>query len=87
VPAKVLEPAFAQLERAGYLRHASGAWALTGSGTAEFEKLATAWKGWLTERLDDWGTGPELDAAIGRVAARLLDQSTDDNARGRHALT
>jgi EmrB/QacA subfamily drug resistance transporter len=87
VPAQVLEPAFTHLERTGHLRHASGQWTLTASGRTEFDKLATAWKDWLAERLDDWGSGPELDAAIGRVAGRLLDQGVDDPTRAQYALT
>jgi EmrB/QacA subfamily drug resistance transporter len=88
VPASVLEPAFNRLELTGHLRYASGRWELTGPGREEFAKVVRAWHDWLAERLDDWGTGnrAELDAAIGRVAARLLDQSTEVRAYGRHAL-
>ncbi|MEC3979693.1 MDR family MFS transporter [Amycolatopsis sp. H20-H5] len=86
VPAPVLEPAFARLELTGHLRYSAGKWTLTGLGRTEFEKVVAAWKSWLTERLEDWGAGPELDAAIGRVAGRLLDQSAGEQNRGRHAL-
>ncbi|MEW2503067.1 MDR family MFS transporter [Amycolatopsis sp. NPDC047767] len=88
VPPQVLEPAFARLELTGYLRFSGGSWALTGAGREEFGKLVHAWRDWLAERLADWGTGDraELDAAIGRVAARVLDQSADAERTGRHAL-
>lgn len=88
VPAPVLEPAFNRLELTGYLRYAGGRWELTSSGHEEFAKVVRAWHDWLAERLGDWGTGSraELDAAIGRVAARLLDQSAESRAYGRHAL-
>jgi hypothetical protein len=89
VPAPVLEPAFNRLELTGHLRYSGGGWELTSPGDEEFGKVVRAWHDWLAERLDDWGTGnrAELDAAIGRVAARLLDQSTEVRAHGRHALT
>ncbi|WIV55061.1 MDR family MFS transporter [Amycolatopsis nalaikhensis] len=88
VPAPVLEPAFNRLELTGYLRYTGGRWELTPSGHEEFAKVVRAWHDWLAERLGDWGTGSraELDAAIGRVAARLLDQSAESRAYGRHAL-
>jgi EmrB/QacA subfamily drug resistance transporter len=88
VPAPVLEPAFNRLELTGHLRYAGGNWALTALGHEEFGKVVRAWHDWLASRLGDWGTGnrAELDAAIGRVAARLLDQSVESRAYGRHAL-
>ena len=86
VPAQVLEPAFARLELTGYLRYSHG-WLLTDAGRTEFGKVVQAWKDWLAERLSDWtGDRAELDAAFGRVAARLLDQSGETRAHGRHAL-
>ncbi|WP_328648463.1 MFS transporter [Amycolatopsis sp. NBC_00348] len=87
VPAPVLEPAFNRLELTGHLRYNAG-WALTDAGREEFAKVVRAWHDWLASRLGDWGTGDraELDAAIGRVATRLLDQSTEVRAYGRHAL-
>ncbi|WP_410620826.1 DHA2 family efflux MFS transporter permease subunit [Amycolatopsis sp. cmx-8-4] len=88
VPAPVLEPAFNRLELTGHLRYAGGGWELTDAGREEFAKVVRAWHDWLASRLGDWGTGDraELDAAIGRVATRLLDQSTEVRAYGRHAL-
>lgn len=87
VPAPVLEPAFNRLELTGHLRY-SGGWELSPAGEEEFAKVVRAWHDWLADRLGDWGTGnrAELDAAIGRVAARLLDQSAEVRTHGRHAL-
>ncbi|WP_239155663.1 hypothetical protein [Amycolatopsis sp. FDAARGOS 1241] len=88
MPPRVLEPAFARLELTGHLKFPGGSWALTEAGRAESGKLARAWHDWLAERLADWGAGDRagLDAAIGRVAARVLDQSADAERTGRHAL-
>ena len=87
VPAQVLEPAFARLELTGHLDYARGSWSLTESGAREWDKLVRAWHDWIAERLGDWGGGDrsELDAAITRVATRILDQGAD-RAGGRHAL-
>ncbi|MDT8912837.1 MDR family MFS transporter [Amycolatopsis sp. PS_44_ISF1] len=88
VPAPVLEPAFARLELTGHLSYGGDGWSLTETGQREFGQLARAWRDWIAERLADWGPGgrEELDAAIGRVAARMLDQSRDTERAGRHAL-
>jgi EmrB/QacA subfamily drug resistance transporter len=88
VPASVLEPAFNRLELTGHLRYRGGGWEVTPAGQEEFAKVVRAWHDWLASRLGDWGTGnrAELDAAIGRVAARLLDQSAEVRTYGRHAL-
>ncbi|MEQ0559573.1 MDR family MFS transporter [Amycolatopsis sp. NEAU-NG30] len=88
VPAPVLEPAFNRLELTGHLRYTRDGWELTAPGHAEFGRVVQAWKDWLAERLGDWGTDSraELDAAIGRVAARLMDQSAEARTYGRHAL-
>ncbi|MFB9685227.1 DHA2 family efflux MFS transporter permease subunit [Amycolatopsis plumensis] len=88
VPAQVLEPAFNRLELTGHLRYTRDGWVLTAAGREEFEKVVRAWHDWLADRLGDWGAAnrPELDAAIGRVAARLMDQSAESRTSGRHAL-
>jgi len=88
VPAQVLEPAFNRLELTGHLRYTRDGWELTSAGLEEFGKVEQAWHDWLADRLGDWGTADraELDAAIGRVAARLMDQSAETRSYGRHAL-
>ncbi|WP_103354359.1 MDR family MFS transporter [Amycolatopsis sp. CA-128772] len=88
VPAPVLEPAFNRLELTGHLSYTRDGWELTAAGRAEFAKVVQAWHTWLADRLGDWGPSnrADLDAAIGRVAARLLDQSGESRTYGRHAL-
>ncbi|AGM06245.1 MDR family MFS transporter [Amycolatopsis keratiniphila] len=87
VPPEVFEAAFARLEFTGHLTFKSGGWATTEAGRAELEKLIRAWKAWLAERLRDWGLEgqDELDAALGRVANRILDQAAEDQPSGKHA--
>ncbi|MBA8930314.1 EmrB/QacA subfamily drug resistance transporter [Kutzneria viridogrisea] len=88
VPRQVLEPAFSALERSGHLTVLDGELVHTDRGQAEFGKLSAAWRDWLAERLADWGSRDraELDAAISRVAGRLIDQATEERPEGRHAL-
>ncbi|MFC9257859.1 MDR family MFS transporter [Amycolatopsis thailandensis] len=87
IPPEVFEAAFARLEFTGHLVFKSGEWATTEAGRAELEKLIRAWKNWLAERLRDWGLEghDELDAALGRVANRILDQAAEDQPSGKHA--
>ncbi|MBB4683460.1 MDR family MFS transporter [Amycolatopsis jiangsuensis] len=88
LPPEVLEPAFARLELTGHLTYRRGTFALTESGRAETAKLVHAWRNWIAERLGDWGGADRagLDAAITRVATRILDESEDPARSGRHAL-
>ncbi len=87
IPPEVFEAAFARLEFTGHLAFRSGEWVTTAAGRAELEKLIRAWKSWLAERLLDWGLEghEELDAALGRVANRILDQAAEDRPSGKHA--
>ncbi|MEU3623227.1 MFS transporter [Amycolatopsis coloradensis] len=87
IPPEVFEPAFAKLELTGHLTYQRGGWATTEAGRAELGKLIQAWKDWLAERLQDWGTEghEDLYAALERVANRILDQAADDVPRGKHA--
>ncbi len=87
IPPEVFEAAFARLEFTGHLAFRSGEWVTTAAGRAELEKLIGAWKNWLAERLRDWGLEghEELDAALGRVANRILDQAAEDRPSGKHA--
>ncbi|GAA3563182.1 MDR family MFS transporter [Amycolatopsis ultiminotia] len=88
VPPQVFEPAFARLELTGHLAYRHGRFALTGSGREECVKLVHAWRDWIAERLGDWGGADrsELDAAMIRVARRILDESEESARSGRHAL-
>jgi len=88
LPAKVIEPAFVALEYAGYLERDGEELALTERGRAEFDRLAHAWRDWLVERLSDWRqeSRTDLNAAIDRVAMRMIEQAGDEQRQGRHAL-
>ncbi|MFC0437261.1 MDR family MFS transporter [Kutzneria buriramensis] len=88
IPAKVFEPAFFALEYSGYLERQGPELDLTDRGRAEFDRLAAAWRGWIVERLSDWRqeSRDDLDAAIDRVAARMIEQAGDEQRQGRHAL-
>ncbi len=88
LPAKVIEPAFVSLEYAGYLERDGEELALTDRGRAEFDRLAHAWRDWLVERLSDWRqeSRTDLNAAIDRVALRMIEQAGDEQRQGRHAL-
>ena len=88
IPGKVFEPAFFALEFSGYLERRGEELELTERGHAEFERLAHAWRDWIVERLADWRTDgrADLDAAIDRVAARMIEQAGDEQRQGRHAL-
>jgi EmrB/QacA subfamily drug resistance transporter len=88
IPAKVFEPAFFALEFGGYLERQGSELDLTDRGRAEFDRLAAAWRGWIVERLSDWRqeSRDDLNAAIDRVAARMIEQAGDEQRQGRHAL-
>jgi EmrB/QacA subfamily drug resistance transporter len=88
MPGKVLEPAFFALEFSGYLERRGEELDLTERGRAEFDRLAHAWRDWIVERLADWqpASREDLDAAIDRVAARMIEQAGDEQRQGRHAL-
>jgi DNA-binding MarR family transcriptional regulator len=88
LPGKVIEPAFMALEYAGYLERDGAELALTERGRAEFDRLAHAWRDWIVERLADWRqeNRADLNAAIDRVANRMIEQAGDEQRQGRHAL-
>ena len=88
LPGKVIEPAFVALEYAGYLDRDGEELELTDRGRAEFDRLAHAWRDWIVERLSDWRqeSRDDLNAAIDRVAARMIEQASDEQRQGRHAL-
>jgi hypothetical protein len=79
LPASVLEPAFMKMVDGGYLSRHDGVLAVTPKGTAEYDRLAAAWRDWLAERLDCWQpTEPaqqeQLDSALHRIARRLVTE-------------
>ncbi|MFF0145738.1 EmrB/QacA subfamily drug resistance transporter [Amycolatopsis sulphurea] len=88
IPTEVFEPAFQRLVTTGQLSFEDGVFSLTESGHEETAKLVNAWREWVAERLGDWGDADrdELDAALTRVATRILNESEDPARSGRHAL-
>jgi hypothetical protein len=87
-PDEVLQPAFERAIGAGLLAQSSTGYNLTDLGEAEFEQIATAWRGWVTDQLADWqpDNQEELQSAFRRVAQRLLGEE-HDLYHARHSLT
>ncbi|WP_163509218.1 MDR family MFS transporter [Fodinicola acaciae] len=85
-PDEVLQPAFERAVGAGLLASSASGYELTARGEAEFEKIATAWRGWVTEKFADWepDSQEELQAALRRVSERLLGEVSYEP---RHAVT
>ncbi|MGP3954307.1 DHA2 family efflux MFS transporter permease subunit [Streptomyces sp. 7N604] len=81
IPAEVLEPAFRRVAAAGYAELDGGhRLRLTAAGEAEIERLTTAWRHWLDERLEDWDVRDpadraRLDRALDHLAAELLEEA------------
>jgi MFS family permease len=86
-PDEVIQPAFERAVGAGLLATATTGYELTGLGEAEFEKIATGWRGWVTDQLADWKPADqeELQSALRRVSQRLLGEE-NDLYRARHSL-
>ncbi|POX41555.1 MFS transporter [Streptomyces sp. Ru73] len=89
MPPDVLDPVFDHTVAAGLLTRDGDALALTLAGRAEIDRLGTAWRQWLADRLEDWDlTDPEdragLDRALDAMAARLLEEG--ESARERTAV-
>ncbi|HEY3261661.1 MAG TPA: MDR family MFS transporter [Pseudonocardiaceae bacterium] len=78
IPAEVLQPAFEAAIRRGHLRSDGDHLVLTDRGESNYAKLSSAWKSWLSARLPEQGgyrPGREqLDAVLGRLAARIIDE-------------
>jgi MFS family permease len=78
LPPAVLEPAFADATRRGYLSEADGGLQLTQRGKAEIDLIITAMRAWLAEELHDWGADDaELAAALGDLATRFVEESAE----------
>jgi hypothetical protein len=78
VPAAVLLPAFREAAAHGYLTAGTDGWNVTPAAASEFDKFATAFKGWLQPRLpapyaDD---AVAVSAALSRLTGRLLEEET-----------
>jgi EmrB/QacA subfamily drug resistance transporter len=85
VPAEVLLPAFQNAVSAGFLSGGPGAWSLTDTGQREWDRFSLALKDWLSERLDVplADDRAQVDAALGRLTGRFLDEETTARVRGR----
>ena len=85
VPSEVLLPAFREAAAAGYVGGDANSWTLTDVGEREWDRFSAALKDWLSERLeiplaDDRA---QIDAALGRLTGRFLDEETTARVRGR----
>jgi len=77
LPAAVLEPAFRQTIRDGYVIDDGTELTLTPAGEVEFQKVAAAWTDWLRSKLPDRDEGgpskAALDEALRRLAAKIAE--------------
>jgi hypothetical protein len=96
VPPGVLRPFYSEVVTAGYLSRdgADGdVLQLTPQGQAEASKIIAAWKAWLLGELAGWlkahETSPErtgmIEAAIGRIALRLIREAEADREEAGRA--
>jgi hypothetical protein len=76
IPADVFRPAFDQCIEAGYLRYDGGDLKLTTRGLAEYDRIAAAWRDWLTSELSDWGEidDDEFSSALRKVAEQFVTE-------------
>ena len=87
LPAAVLEPAFADATRRGYLVGADGGLRLTQRGQDEIGKVITAMRAWLAEELSDWDVDDaQLNAALGDLATRFVEESPELTPQPRLAI-
>jgi hypothetical protein len=96
VPSGVLRPFYSEVVTAGYLSRdgADGdVLRLTPRGQAEAGKIVAAWKSWLMSELAGWleahEASPEqtsmIEAAIGRIALRLIREAEADRENAGRA--
>jgi hypothetical protein len=96
VPEGVLHSFFGEIVAAGYLTRddSTGVLTLTERGQAEAAKITAAWRAWLMGELAGWlkahEASPEqtslIEAAIGRIALRLVREAEADPRAVRPAL-
>ncbi|MDG4862187.1 MDR family MFS transporter [Streptomyces sp. T-3] len=82
LPPEVLVPVFDRMTEEGFLSREGTYFSLTPPGEREAETITKAWAAWLSDHLEaDIGhpAGPELRAAVDRIAKRLL---AEDLAHG-----
>jgi hypothetical protein len=94
VPPGVLRPFYDEVVGAGYLAFDGDVLTLTESGRAEAEKIAAAWRAWLMGELQGWLTAHEakpeqtqlIEAAIDRIALRLIREAEGEQEAARPVL-
>ncbi|GAA5064045.1 MDR family MFS transporter [Nocardia callitridis] len=79
LPEEVLEPIYQRVVGQGYLRADGAVLWLTDAGAEQVERVKAAWRRWLDQRLVDWDNDDPvdralLDAALGNIAAKLLEE-------------
>lgn len=74
LPPQVLWPAFQRYVADGYLGAVDGTVALTPRGTAEYDRIATAWRQWLSGELSDWHdtSDEEFEQAVRQAGRELV---------------
>ncbi|MGP4002594.1 DHA2 family efflux MFS transporter permease subunit [Streptomyces sp. 8N706] len=86
MPVEVLEPVFDRIVEAGYADRDGDRLRLTTAGQAEIDRLTTAWRHWLDERLEDWDVSDpvdraRMDRALDHLAAELLEEAESQYER------
>jgi EmrB/QacA subfamily drug resistance transporter len=80
VPPGVLEPAFERCVVAGYLRREpDGELRLTTLGQAEYDRIAAAWRDWISSELGDWEDvdDAEFEQALSQVAREIVMEDAE----------
>jgi hypothetical protein len=74
LPPDVLWPAFQRCIDDRMVYEVDGEVALTSTGSAEYELIATAWRQWLAGELEDWDSASDeqFNAAVSRAARQLV---------------
>ncbi|GHJ48631.1 MFS transporter [Catellatospora sp. TT07R-123] len=82
LPPQVLWPAYQRCVEDGYVTAAGGDVALTPRGVAEYDRIAAAWRQWLSGELADWEDASDTDFSDAvRSAARQLVFEDEPAAR------
>jgi EmrB/QacA subfamily drug resistance transporter len=81
LPSGVLRPAFERCVKDGYLSYAEGELTLTPRGLAEYDRIAAAWRDWISSELSDWNDigDDEFSRALDAAARQFVIE--DEPAR------